>query len=93
MRPHERRVPALPAGGGLHTLLYTDVERARLELGKDITEIRRLPESSGKDLHYAATGVWDRLCGYAEGSEKRNRVRLVAGARNQRYLQLCSAAA
>ncbi|MCL5743913.1 MAG: recombinase family protein, partial [Acidobacteria bacterium] len=63
----------------LRALLYTDVERARFELGKHITEIRMLPESSGKDSHYAATGVWDLLSGYAEGPEKGNRVRLVAG--------------
>jgi len=38
----------------LRKLLYTDVERARLELGKRITEIRMLPESTGKESHYMA---------------------------------------
>ena len=64
-------------------LLYADVQKAKAELAKHVSEIRMLPQPQGKKGYYIATGEWNLSGGYAEGvclqggAEKR--VRMVAG--------------
>jgi site-specific DNA recombinase len=69
--------------GNIRELLYADVQKAKAELAKHVSEIRMLPQPQGKKGHYIAIGEWNLLGGYAEGvslqggAEKR--VRMVAG--------------
>jgi hypothetical protein len=67
----------------IRRLLTADVERAKLELSKHVTEIRMLPRGEGRKGHYIASGNWNLLGGYAEGAGVQTvvekRVRMVAG--------------
>jgi len=66
--------------GNIRELLSADVERAKVELGKHVTDIRMNPEGEGKNAHYVAAGAWNLLGGYSqvEGNAQM-RVRMVAG--------------
>ncbi len=69
--------------GNIRELLYGDVQKAKAELAKHVSEIRMLPQPQGKKGHYIATGEWNLLGGctegmnFQEGPEKR--VWMVAG--------------
>ena len=69
--------------GNLRKLLAADVERAKLELAKHVTEIRMVPQMLGKKGHYVATGSWNLLGGYLDPvgivGDTEKRVRMVAG--------------
>jgi site-specific DNA recombinase len=69
--------------GSIRKLLAADVERAKLELAKHVTEIRMIPQVLGKKGHYVASGEWNLLGGYSEPVEivggAGKRVRMVAG--------------
>jgi site-specific DNA recombinase len=70
--------------GNIRELLNADVQKAKAELAKHVTEIRMLPQPQGKKGHYIATGEWNLLGGYPEGVGLQvgagKRVRMVAGA-------------
>ena len=42
----------------IRELLYVDVAAAKNELIKHVSEIKLVPEGSGKDRHYVAEGNW-----------------------------------
>ena len=54
--------------GGIRQLLQVDVQKAKAELKKHVTEIRMLPQVEGKKGHYVAEGEWNLLGGYGEMS-------------------------
>jgi DNA invertase Pin-like site-specific DNA recombinase len=67
----------------IRELLAADVERAKLELSKHVTEIRMIPQGQGREGYYIASGDWDLLGGYEEEvgvqAVAEKRVRMVAG--------------
>ena len=63
----------------LRSLLYTDVARAKAELGKHMTEVRLIPEERDGKRHYVADGQWNLLGGYEGDSRQNQRVRVIAG--------------
>jgi hypothetical protein len=66
--------------GNIRELLSGDVEGAKLELAKHVTDIRLNPEGEGKKAHYVAAGEWNLLGGYSQGEGGAEmRVRMVAG--------------
>jgi site-specific DNA recombinase len=66
--------------GNIRELLSADVERAKVELAKHVTDIRMNPEGEGKNAHYVAAGEWNLLGGYGQGEAgAEKRVRMVAG--------------
>ncbi|MGI8961547.1 MAG: hypothetical protein ACR2IV_17655 [Bryobacteraceae bacterium] len=44
--------------------MKTDVNKAKAELRKHVTEIRMVPVITDKKGHYEAEGAWDLLGGY-----------------------------
>jgi hypothetical protein len=66
--------------GDLRKLLNADVQRARAELAKHVTDIRLVPVQAASQSHYIAEGTWDLVGGYEGGSNREGkRVGLVAG--------------
>jgi hypothetical protein len=45
-------------------LLKVDLQGAKAELGKHVSEIRMVPQVDGKKGHYVAEGDWNLLGGY-----------------------------
>ena len=62
-------------------LLPVDVQRAKAELQKHVTEIRMVPQVEGKKGFYVAEGEWDLLGGYGDGvgNHTTQHFRMVAG--------------
>jgi hypothetical protein len=67
--------------GDIRQLLTVDVQKAKAELEKHVTEIRMMPQIEGKKGHYVAEGEWNLLGGYGEeaGNPATKRIRMVAG--------------
>jgi DNA invertase Pin-like site-specific DNA recombinase len=69
--------------GDIRGLLNADVQRAKAELAKHVTQIEMQPRAEGKKGHYVAVGEWNLLGGYPEalGNQENaeKRVRMVAG--------------
>ena len=67
--------------GDIRQLLKVDVQKAKAELQKHVTEIRMVPQVEGKKGHYIAEGEWNLLGGYGEEAGNRTEVqfRMVAG--------------
>ncbi len=67
----------------LRNLLYGNVELARAELRKRVTEIRMIPHQTEQKGFYVAEGEWNLLGGYHKTGRARHlsgvRARLVAG--------------
>ncbi len=67
----------------LRTLLYGNVELARAEFAKHVTEIRMIPHRTEQNGFYVAEGEWNLLGGYPKTGRARHlsgvRARLVAG--------------
>ena len=67
----------------LRKLLYGNVELARAELAKHVTEIRMIPHRTEQKGFYVAEGEWNLLGGYPKTGRARHlsgvRARLVAG--------------
>src|ERR1035437_523156 len=67
--------------GDIRQLLKVDVQKAKVELAKHVTEIRMMPQIEGKKGHCIAEGEWNLLGGYEEGAAiaTTKHFRLVAG--------------
>ena len=67
--------------GDIRQLLTVDVQKAKAELEKHVSEIRMVPQADGKKGHYIAEGEWNLLGGYGEdaGTPPTKRIRMVAG--------------
>jgi site-specific DNA recombinase len=67
--------------GGIRQVLKVDVQKAKAELEKHVSEIRMVPQVEGKKGHYIAEGEWDLLGGFGEsaGTPPTKRIRMVAG--------------
>jgi hypothetical protein len=67
--------------GDMRQLLKVDVQKAKAELEKHVSEIRMMPQIEGKKGHYVAEGEWNLLGGYGEdaGTVATKRIRMVAG--------------
>ena len=68
--------------GDIRQILKIDVQKAKAELEKHVSEIRMVPQVQGKTGHYVAEGEWNLLGGYGEdaGNPANKRIRMVAGA-------------
>jgi hypothetical protein len=69
--------------GDIRHLLRIDVQKAKAELLKHVTEITMVPQIVGKKGYYIAEGEWNLLSGYEQktGNSGTENVRMVAGAR------------
>ncbi|HXS93823.1 MAG TPA: recombinase family protein [Candidatus Limnocylindrales bacterium] len=67
--------------GDIRQILKVDVQKAKAELQKHISEIRMVPQVEGSKGHYVAEGEWNLLGGYGEdaGNPATKRIRMVAG--------------
>jgi chromosome segregation ATPase len=67
--------------GDIRQILKVDVQEAKAELQKHISDIRMVPEVDGGKGHYIAKGESDLLGGFSEGpgSPASERIRMVAG--------------
>lgn len=67
--------------GDIRQLLAVDVQKAKTELEKHVSEIRMVPQVEGKKGHYIAEGEWNLLGGYGEEAENSatKRIRMVGG--------------
>jgi site-specific DNA recombinase len=67
--------------GDIRQLLDVNVQKAKAELEKHVSEIRMMPQIEGKKGHYVAEGEWNLLGGYGEGAGTvaTKRIRMVAG--------------
>ena len=67
--------------GDIRQILKVDVQKAKAELEKHVSEIRMVPQVEGKKGHYVAEGEWNLLGGYGEeaGNPATKRIRMVAG--------------
>ena len=67
--------------GNVRQLIQVDVQRAKAELQKHVTEIRMMPQTEGKKGFYVAEGEWNLLGGYGDGagSESTQHFPMVAG--------------
>jgi len=68
--------------GDIRQILKVDVQKAKAELEKHISEIRMVPQVEGGKGYYVAEGEWNLLGGYGEdaGTPPTKRIRMVAGA-------------
>jgi hypothetical protein len=62
--------------GDIRHVLQTDVQKAKAQLAKHVTEISMIPQPEGRKGHYIASGDWNLLGGFGEQIEC---VRMVAG--------------
>ncbi len=68
--------------GDVRQLLQVDVQRAKAELQKHVTEIRMVPQGEGRRGYYVAEGEWNLLGGYRDEASGKptQHFRMVAGA-------------
>jgi hypothetical protein len=52
--------------GDIRQLLKVDIQKAKAELEKHVSEIRMVPQVEGEQGHYIAEGEWNLLGGYGE---------------------------
>ena len=65
----------------IRQLFKVDVQKAKAELEKHVSDIRMAPQLEGKEGHYVAEGEWNLLSGYGEetGNPTTKPIRMVAG--------------